>query len=133
MDLGPIGGRFAPPLAETTAPPVQSTVPKSHRDRVLDLVGRTEITTTMFAEDSAAERFLALAEVFVVDPENPCAVSQFLPAYRAWQAAEECIDPAERQRYVNLHGADGQTPLARALLRDKDHLIQCSWPGAPMP
>jgi ankyrin repeat protein len=90
---------------------------------LLDLAGRTELTTAMFAEDSAVEWFLAMVDIFVANPSSSYEVANFVPVYRTLLAADDGVDPAERKHFVNLPGADGQTPLARAILRDKDHMV----------
>src|SRR5262245_17015386 len=119
--LGPIGARFKPPLAETGGPISQTASPEGDRDRVLRLVGTTELARTMFTRDSAVERFLALLDIFVVNPGDPHAASHFFHAfYCTFLAREDGVDPVERKRYVNLLGADDLTPLARAILRNKD-------------
>ncbi len=75
----------------------------------------------MFGDDRAVERFQALVDIFVVNRGDPHAVSHFFHAfYCTLLAREDGIDLIERKRYVNLLGADNLTPLARAMLRDKD-------------
>ena len=119
--LGPIGARFRPPQPEAGGSTPQTASSEDDRNSVLHQVGTTELARTMLGDDSAVERFLALVDIFVVNPGDPHAVSHFFHAfYCTLLAREDGVDLIERKRYVNLLGADNLTPLARAMLRDKD-------------
>ena len=122
--LRPTGVGFNTPVPETGGSTAHTASPEVGRDRVLGLVGMTELTRRMFAEDNAVARFLALLGVFVVNPGDTHAASHFFHAfYCTLLSGEDGVDPVERKRYLNLLGADNLTPLARAIIRNKDDVL----------